>query len=56
MLSMIKSDTSDRQCTTSGQHFGNGGRMSLGHAAIAMLGLSALGWAVVVGPFLTFLR
>jgi hypothetical protein len=56
MLSMNKSDTSYRQYTTSGQQLGEGGRMPMGHAALAMFGLSALGWAVVVGPFFTLLR
>ena len=56
MSSMTKSDSSYRKYTTSGQQFGESGRMSLGHAALAMFGLSALGWAFVVGPLFTLLR
>jgi hypothetical protein len=51
---MIKSDTSLPQYAMSGGQLGAGDRMSIGHAAFAMFGLSVLGWAVVLGPLLMF--
>ncbi len=56
MASMIKSDTSYPQYGTSGRQPDDGGRISMGHAVLAVFGLSAFGWAVVLGPLFTLVR
>jgi hypothetical protein len=51
MAGMIESNTSYRDYVIGGQPPTGEDRISLGSAFLAVLGLSALGWAIVLAPF-----
>jgi hypothetical protein len=53
---MIESDLPLSRYATSAQQPGEDDRLPIGHAALAMFGLSTLAWALVIGRFLALLQ
>ena len=53
---MIKSDVPLSRYARSAWQPSEDDRLPIGYAALAVFGLSALSWALVIGPFLALLQ